>query len=332
MRNKDKLYDLGYRTFNMEWCCDSDFSMIKQAKASAERDSKLAKLLPFTQESFYSMLNQCRFDRLEFLQAWSDCVESIESDKRWSIRSIDLPAKRLMGKQLSDIKKLKAKREMGFADHISQSSDQFSGGSITIIENAHNTVYDHLKKINPVCAETALFITLEKFTKLSWFKVNDLEGLNNLRKSHYDSNTAKRITAFNSYFPEGSYLSTDYTSDKTSKTNEMDKKIFQNLVLSQEQVDHKKLKEDIMAAPETKGVAVSTALPSTTVTTTLATAESLAIPKAQTRDLASGQGKPLTLAFEQSTTSQAFGVRNCLSRVLSKLCRFDTRPASKVKV
>lgn len=235
LRNKESLFTLGYRTLNIEQCHDSswkEFADPKKKKIIADKRNTF-KNAKFNNESEFSRTwKNLGINRLDVAEGFSIVCEGICSDNKWSYNFIDVESKKLSSLNLVQIReKLTSERETRFTQEISRSSNDSLGGTITIIGNNHVTVFSHLQKINPICAERAIFITMQKFSPLECTGINAslLADINASRKLSYDKNTKERQENLKHFLPKGSYFHIDFTNDKF--TNDLDKVIFKKIVL-----------------------------------------------------------------------------------------------------
>lgn len=111
LRNKDTLYNMGYRTLNLEHPCDADFSKVfKQQKALDVIEGNL-KSQKFDDINTFTLKWKQYLFRLPFQKSFIACINNLKHDKKWGIVKIDIPEAELLQHIMADTYKIPAVQE-----------------------------------------------------------------------------------------------------------------------------------------------------------------------------------------------------------------------------
>lgn len=272
LRNKDKLYELGYRTINFEQSYDTTLEFVTLGGKCAREAYKKFIETSFSNETHFSQVwHALGIKNFHFVDGCTSAVEQVSQDKRWSFQFVDIKFATIM-KHHSKVGDLKLSREKRFSDKISYSSDQFNGGSITILGNNHAKVYEKIKSINPICADASLFITMEKYCLLENQNASSFSLLNEInqdRRLNYGKNTSNRKKYLASYLPAGKYLPVDFSDPK--QTEMLDKLILKKIMTPVMQTSSELIATSTSTDQQSNSTATTAAtgvMPNTNVTPT----------------------------------------------------------------
>ena len=219
MRNKEKLYALGYRQINLEMNCDTTISYLRKSKEAfikSQREFNATSQHFKTPEDLAMAFIQKNLTKHDAIVELVNCLECILQDKSWNYRFIDIKHKKMFfpdGTFRLPLEQLKPMREKSFATAISESSDQCQGGTITFIGNRHFTTYEKIKEINPNCAASAVFVDISALCHIKvphnpkleeYIKSSRMPTYKQCRKTYGDKVKA--------CLPPKSFLTLDYSN------------------------------------------------------------------------------------------------------------------------
>lgn len=227
IRNQDKLYELGYRTINLEQCQEKSINTL--LKNESNWHTLREAFMNGTYNSEKHLSNAYKFCKMEHYQhnmALFSLLKKLKSDekfKRWRYNFIDVEWARIeKAESTKGIDSIASERNQNFASKISESCDKAQGGVVTILGNTHSPVYHILKDdINPICANFALCIDMRRVVLLEYNKTSTNFSVEEINKSRKASFVKKRTAVMDliesqSYFPKGSFLSIDFSDDKST--------------------------------------------------------------------------------------------------------------------
>lgn len=225
IRNQDKLYELGYRTINIEQCLDKSINSL--LKNEPHLQAKHDKFMNGTYNSEAQVSDAYFFNKMDNYQhnqALFSVLKRLKTDdkfKRWRYNLIDVNSTLIELACLSarGVDSIRGQRDQNFAANISESCNKAKGGVVTILGNSHYVVYGILKDRNPLFANSALFIDMSRFVPFVYNKPStnfSIEEINDARKASYARNRNKFKETCKSYFPAGCFMAVDYSDDRST--------------------------------------------------------------------------------------------------------------------